>query len=368
MNRLTYSLLGLAALFGPTLACFNNEPETSSGSAESSATGTETGGCPIGAEGCPCTNEGVCDPGLECVGSGVCAEAMSETETGTDTEGEACGNGVVEGDEECDAGAANDDAAACTSACKLAICGDNLVQDNLEQCDTGVESATCDDDCTLPECGDGVINEAAGETCDDGNLDPSDDCTDQCLLATCGDGILNENEECDDGNVDPDDDCTSDCKSLWWAEGPQADIPQANLVGWELCWSGLYAGSGEPVADILAQCTKANLLVGCRPVSSTDMSLLAMAEREAVLFDTDTTNIPYNSNGVGWYYSDSYSWGFALEGDAIQRSSCDTLDDNPEFRMCWHTSGGNINGGYRCGETKWLNSSEEWTRLVFQAD
>ncbi|MFZ6182392.1 hypothetical protein [Nannocystis pusilla] len=80
-----------------------------------------------------------------------------------------CGDGKVEGDEECDAGGDNDDGGACTAGCRLAVCGDGLVQ-------TGVEA------------------------CDDGNPDDDDDCTSACEAAGCGDGIVGPGEACDDGN------------------------------------------------------------------------------------------------------------------------------------------------------------------------
>jgi len=41
-----------------------------------------------------------------------------------------------------------------------------------------------------------------------------------------------------------------------------------------------------------------------------------------VLFDTRESDIPHDANGVGWYYGDNESWGFAKQGDAITRSSC----------------------------------------------
>ena len=40
----------------------------------------------------------------------------------------------------------------------------------------------------MPICGDGVIW-VDHETCDDQNLDDTDDCTNSCKLPTCGDGI-----------------------------------------------------------------------------------------------------------------------------------------------------------------------------------
>jgi cysteine-rich repeat protein len=360
-------LFGSALLFASTFGCFKGgEPPAEAGDeGTATETATDTGSeCPPGSEGCACLGGGACDPGLVCIGSGVCASEPSETETGE----ELCGNGSVDTDEECDNGPDNGDDQACTSACQEAICGDGLVLAGVEDCDTGVESADCDADCTAPACGDGIINALAGETCDDGNLENNDDCTDQCLLATCGDGIVNAGEECDDGNVAPDDDCTPDCKSLWWAEGPQINIPQANLVGWELCWSGLYGENTPPLNDILnVACTKANLLVACRPVAATDLTLLAMGERAAVTFDTGTGNVPYNHNGVGFYYNSSWSWGFALEGDEINRNSCDVGDTNPQFRMCWHTYESAMSTGFRCGEAAW-QFDNSWARLVFQAD
>jgi hypothetical protein len=52
------------------------------------------------------------------------------------------------------------------------------------------------------------------------------------------------------------------------------------------------------------------------------------------------------------------------------RNSCDIAggETNPELRLCWHTGGGNIQGGYRCGATTGLNGDPTWQRLVFHAD
>jgi cysteine-rich repeat protein len=55
----------------------------------------------------------------------------------------------------------------------------------------------------------------AGEECDDGNKDDSDDCLSNCRLAYCGDGKLHIGvEECDDGNQDDNDACSITCRSL----------------------------------------------------------------------------------------------------------------------------------------------------------
>ncbi|MFC1754534.1 DUF4215 domain-containing protein [Thermoproteota archaeon] len=93
-----------------------------------------------------------------------------------------CGNGIVEGIEECDDGDQSSDteADACRTDCTLAICGDGI-RDSNEECDEGLDNDdempnSCRTDCQDPHCGDGVLDFAEGETCDDGNTDSDDGC------------------------------------------------------------------------------------------------------------------------------------------------------------------------------------------------
>lgn len=44
-------------------------------------------------------------------------------------------------------------------------CGNGIVE-GIEDCDDGEMSATCNDDCTFVRCGDGITHEPAGEQCD----------------------------------------------------------------------------------------------------------------------------------------------------------------------------------------------------------
>ena len=118
-----------------------------------------------------------------------------------------CGDGLIGPGEACDDGNKVDDD-TCTNACTLATCGDGIVQDP-EDCDEGM-TATCDADCTHAVCGDGVHNELAGEPCDDGDDDPTDQCN-ACTLPVCGDGWKQPGEACDDGNKIDGDGCTKQC-------------------------------------------------------------------------------------------------------------------------------------------------------------
>ena len=148
--------------------------------------------------------------------------------------------------------------------------------------------------------------------------------------------------------------------------GVAQNLPERDLTGWEKCWRGTY-GNSDSLADMLTACEGDELLLGCRPVGSDTLTLAAMGRRSAVLHDCgNDSGCVYQSNGVGWYYSDGYSWGFANGGQPVQRTSCDTnRDDDPQLRMCWHTGNGNIESGYRCGDNS-LNGNNDWERVIYR--
>ncbi|MCA9689260.1 MAG: DUF4215 domain-containing protein, partial [Myxococcales bacterium] len=135
----------------------------------------------------------------------------TETGSGSGTTAAAvCGDGVVEGDEQCDDGnlELHDD---CLPGCVDARCGDGVLWAGVEACDDGNldDHDTCTSACQPAACGDGVVQ--LGESCDDGNLDDHDACTGSCEIATCGDGhVWLPFEDCDTEGDTPtcDDDCT----------------------------------------------------------------------------------------------------------------------------------------------------------------
>lgn len=129
----------------------------------------------------------------------------------------ACGDGVTQGDEECDDGnlVSGD---GCSATCRIEQCGNDVVDPPLEECD-GTADAACPGQCNPPggplqctcqtggECGDGVLE--AGEDCDPPGtvtcppgspagafLVCNSDCT--CPEPpVCGDGVLQVGEDCD---------------------------------------------------------------------------------------------------------------------------------------------------------------------------
>jgi cysteine-rich repeat protein len=126
-----------------------------------------------------------------------------------------CGNGLVDPPEECDPGT-NGKTASCDPDCSITVCGDGLLNDLAgEACDDTVESPRCNGGatCTAPRCGDAIHNRLAGEECDDGNLVNSDGCSAQCKLELCGNNVVNPGEDCDDANRTNGDGCDAFCKT-----------------------------------------------------------------------------------------------------------------------------------------------------------
>ncbi len=159
-----------------------------------------------------------------------------------------CGNGVVEGAEECDDPAGNSDTVvdACRTSCVAAHCGDGVV-DTVEACDDGADNSdtvvdACRTTCAVASCGDGVVDTV--EACDDGadNSDTvADACRTGCVAASCGDGVADTGEDCDDGNGVNDDACTNACVAQPYLE--------STLV-WQTGTLGSGDGELEEVGDI----------------------------------------------------------------------------------------------------------------------
>lgn len=106
----------------------------------------------------------------------------------------------------------------------LGFCGDGGIQ-GAEQCDNGESNSNlvpgaCRTNCRRAFCGDGVLD--PGEACDDGNADDSDGCTWKCAVSVCGNGIIEPPEECDAGAENSDKNpnaCRSVCRKAFCGDG-----------------------------------------------------------------------------------------------------------------------------------------------------
>src|SRR3569623_2067488 len=152
----------------------------------------------------------VCDDGNTVSGDNCSGDCKSN---------ETCGKGIVDAakGEQCD-DKKSITTDGCHNDCTLPKCGDGILDFN-EQCDAGsansnAPNATCRTNCTPARCGAGIIDTACGEVCDDSNTTAGDGCSADCTSKeTCGNGVVDlvKGEECDDGNTRGRDGCSA-CK------------------------------------------------------------------------------------------------------------------------------------------------------------
>jgi len=227
-------------------------------------------------------------------------------------------------------------------------------------------------------CGGGTIQ--CGNRCVDPTIDANNcggcgaaDATKKCAAGAycsnascCTGGKTGCNGACVDQNSDPNN-CggcgvvcgaakpycgNGTCVSLKTYVGIQTNVPVAEVVanGWTQCFVNRFDDSATPLASMSAACAGARIMVACRPTGAATLQLMAEAPRADVLFDTGNGNASvHNANGTDWYFSTSYSMGFAPAGAGVSRNSCDTGSVQADKRMCVHTGNGNFNYGYRCG-------------------
>lgn len=177
-------------------ACFY-QPELPAAPGGSTSTGMTAGATTTGVGGTVTTTG---EPTGDATTSGTTAAS-----------GPACGNGVLEADEQCDDGNDADDD-ECVAGCVLATCGDGHVGPG-EACDP-LGDPNCSPDCKPPLCDGAKINPELGEECDGANIGAcTKACDYDCTCAYCGDNTISVElaEACDDGDAGAGDACSADC-------------------------------------------------------------------------------------------------------------------------------------------------------------
>ncbi len=186
-------LLCIAGNCQPT-SCGDGYVDEAGGEACDDGNGTEADGCEPSSCQFTCVEDSQCDDSDPCNGEETCSSRANRCQAGTEpttatctrSGGESgvcsggfcvspgCGNGAVDGDDECDDGANGDNTDGCRDDCQFTCdaetpCADGDACNGEEMCDLGTHTCSvpadldCDDTdpCTADSCDatDGCVNE-----------------------------------------------------------------------------------------------------------------------------------------------------------------------------------------------------------------
>jgi cysteine-rich repeat protein len=292
---------------------------------------------------------GPCDVGKTCAVGTDCSSGVCENGT---CAAPVCGDGVVNGAEQCD-DANQDNTDACIMTCASASCGDGFIQAGVEECDDANQDDTdaCPGTCKAAFCGDGFMS--MGEECDDGNQSNTDGCVSTCVVAACGDSYIEVGvEQCDDANPADGDCCSSGCMLEASCEiEPNNSVAQAALIA-SFPQSGIIKGFISPIGDVdyfaidvagtidLKIETFYGFMPGACVAADTEMSLIGPDGVTALAYDDDdglgTCSLinPVSDSGArgltpGKYYLkvNEYGNNVTIDGYSIQLTVTATCGD-----------------------------------------
>jgi len=198
----------------------------------------------------------------------TCSAACAWNQWGPCLPTGSCGNGVKDGSEQCDNGAANSDTGACTTSCKTNVCGDAKVYSGHEQCDEGAGNIDPTDTAAIAK----LSANCSLQSC----YYCSNTCTVRAVSGTyCGDHITNGNEQCDDGtgNVDINNQAAvTAANNATYANGCPADLSkckycstQCNSIAAPFCGDGLMPeGDKECDSGLGLNSNQGSCLLSCK--------------------------------------------------------------------------------------------------------
>ena len=126
-----------------------------------------------------------------------------------------------------------------------------------------------------------------------------------------------------------------------------------------LCFDKGYRESIR--TDEILACDGTYLFVGAKEGQSETFSIGAYGFASEIHRQTEL-NKPHSSNGLSWYFTSGWSFGFVDMGTIFQRPG-DTGTPHPRCRLSWLLD---ISmGGYRAGTLTNLTESTVWRKVIY---
>ena len=239
-----------------------------------------------------------------------------------------CGNGVREGNEQCDDGNTNNND-NCSNSCRNPICG-NGVREGSEQCDIGTN-----------------------------NGKPGSPCTIQCLNAgvasVCGNGVREGNEQCDDGNQSNTDTCSNICTAIG-GSGPACRVQAFDSYGSVPLTTTLSCSGAQPGRTVII-ITKNNTLVDSSETSSKTFTF-NQAGRYTIRCYPDAANNQVNSCTTVINIDGQCGNGITESGEQCDDGNGNNFDTcSNSCRLSGSVCGnGILNAGEQCDDGNYNNN------------
>ena len=143
-------------------------------------------------------------------------------------------------------------------------------------------------------------------------------------------------------------------------------LANLEMLGCSECFAMRHSEGEEQLLDKILACSGPYLFVGVRQ-EGTDIFHIGAFGNATEVTRVTSHNLPNLSNGVYWYLTPGYSFGF-LNSTDLQQAPIDAGTTGSEFRMSWSLSPTDRQEGYRVGSLV-LNGSksslQKFSRTIF---